>query len=170
MESWLMNKIAIIGSGGSGKSTLARELGALLNIPVYHLDSLYWQPGWVKTERSDWLQLQRNLCSQDQWIIDGNYQSSLDVRLTASDTVIFLDVNRVVCIYRAMKRMLDNAPRPDRADGCNERFDFNFIKFLWCFPKDSKPVILKKLSDLPDSKKVIVAKSGKQILQLVGAE
>jgi len=46
-----MNKIAVIGSGGSGKSTFSRKLGNILNLPVYHLDTVYWNPGWIETPK-----------------------------------------------------------------------------------------------------------------------
>ncbi|EOX4485752.1 AAA family ATPase, partial [Vibrio alginolyticus] len=99
-----MKRIAVIGSGGSGKSTFSALLGTELNLPVHHLDQLYWKPNWVKTPKDDWIKIQKGLCESECWIIDGNYQSTLDIRFGACDTVIFLDVNRYTCIYRALKR------------------------------------------------------------------
>ena len=91
-----MDKIVIIGSSGSGKSTLAARLGPILNLPVYHLDRLFWRPGWQETPRDEWRMLQQKLCAEPQWIIDGNYSGTLDVRLAACDTVIWLDLPTVV--------------------------------------------------------------------------
>ncbi|MFO6421985.1 DNA topology modulation protein [Motilimonas sp. KMU-193] len=161
-----MKRIAVIGSGGSGKSTFSALLGKELNLPVYHLDQLYWKPNWVKTPKDDWLKIQQGLCESEHWIIDGNYQSTLDIRFEACDTVIFLDVNRYTCIYRALKRILLSRDRPDLAQGCDERFDIEFIKFLWEYPNNSKPVIMDKLKALASKKRVIIAKSGEQALRL----
>ena len=161
-----MKKIAIIGSGGSGKSTFSVLLGKELNLPVSHLDSLYWQPGWVKTPNDEWADTLKELCQKECWIIDGNYKSTLDIRLEACDTVIFLDVNRFKCIYRAIKRSLTTTTRPDMAEGCAERFDFEFIKFLWDYPNNTRPIIMNKLNSVKHSKNVIIAKSGKQALQM----
>lgn len=86
-----MKRGAIIGSGGAGKTTLARMLGAKTGIPVVHLDRLYWNAGWVPAPHEMWLERQREVLEGECWIIDGNYGSTLDLRLAAADTVIFLD-------------------------------------------------------------------------------
>ena len=153
-----MQRITIIGSGGSGKSTLAVRLGSLLQLPVHHLDSLYWKPGWVETERSKWVAIQQSLVDTGSWIIDGNYGGTIDIRLEASDTVIFLDMNRFTCLFRAIKRTLKHfgKHRADMGDGCNERFDFNFVRWIYGFPKKKKPEIIEMLSKLEPSVRVHV--------------
>ncbi len=161
-----MKKIAIIGSGGSGKSTLAVLLGKALDLPVYHLDKLYWKPNWSQTPHDEWSEVLKGVCKNDYWITDGNYKSTLDIRLEACDTVIFLDVNRFTCIYRAIKRTLTSKNRPDMAEGCEERFDMAFIKFLWDYPQKTRPIVIDKLNLCMHSKNVIIAKSGKHALQL----
>lgn len=110
-----MKKIILIGSGGAGKSTLARLLGEKLNIKVYHLDRLFWKPGWVVVQREEQRKVQYKLINQPKWIIDGNYRGTMDIRLHAADTIIFLDLHRMICVYRAFKRMLKyrNKTRPD---------------------------------------------------------
>lgn len=104
-------RIILIGSGGSGKSTLARQIGAVLSLPVIHLDALFWQPGWVETPRPEWEALQRELVARDRWVIDGNYGHTLDIRLAAADTVIFMDMPRLVCAWGAIKRRIMYAGR-----------------------------------------------------------
>ena len=145
-----MHKIVIIGSGGSGKTTLATQLSSTLQLPVYHLDALYWQPNWVETDRKQWIEIQRTLVNKSQWIIDGNYGGTLDIRLEASDTIIFLNINRYICLFRAVKRTLEHMGkhRSDMGFGCNERFDFNFIKWIYGYPSKKRPEILEKLSKL----------------------
>lgn len=124
-----MKRIAVVGSSGAGKSTLSRELSRILDIPVIHLDVHYWQPGWVETPDEVWLERQKTLLNGESWIVDGNFGSTLDMRLGAADTVIFLDFSRFLCTYRVLKRltMYRKGERPDMAEGCNERFDWDFI-------------------------------------------
>jgi len=86
-----MRKVLVIGSGGSGKSTFAKHMGQLLNIKVIYLDTLYWNFGWLETPKADWLKTVEELVKRDSWIIDGNYSGTLDLRLRACDTVIFLE-------------------------------------------------------------------------------
>jgi len=164
-----MQRITIIGSGGSGKSTLAVRLGGLLQLPVHHLDSLYWKPGWVETERSKWVAIQQSLVDTDSWIIDGNYGGTIDIRLESSDTVIFLDMNRFTCLFRAIKRTLKHfgKHRADMGDGCNERFDFNFVRWIYGYPKKKKPEIIEKLSKLEPSVRVHVLTNGAEVEMFV---
>lgn len=115
-----MNKIAVIGSGGSGKSTFSRKLGNILNLPVYHLDTMYWNPGWIETPKDKWESVVRELADNDQWIIDGNYRSTMDIRLNSADTIIFLNMSTLLCTYRIIKRrfMFKGKKRPDMTEGC----------------------------------------------------
>lgn len=160
-----MGKVVIIGSGGSGKSTLARQLGEKLKINVLHLDSLFWKPGWVETPREEWIDSQQELVKLESWIMDGNYSGTMEIRLNAADTIIFLDIPRIICIYRAFKRMIQyrNKTRPDMGEGCYERFSFKFFKWIWQYPKLRKPKILEKLEKLSKEKEVIVLKSPKDV-------
>ncbi|MEW9676322.1 DNA topology modulation protein [Lentibacillus sp. L22] len=160
-----MNKIILIGSGGSGKSTLARQLGAKLNLKVYHLDALFWKPNWVGVPRNEQRGIQNELVKNEKWIIDGNYGGTMDIRLNAADTIIFLDVHRTICVYRAFKRMLQyrNKTRPDMGEGCEERFDFGFLKWIWNYPKAKRPEVLKKLEQFSTEKQIIILRSPKQI-------
>lgn len=160
-----MKKVALIGSGGSGKSTLARSLGEKLNIEVYHLDAFFWKPNWTPTSKEEQSKVQNELVNKEEWIIDGNYNGTMDIRLNAANIIIFVDINRVICIYRVFKRMIRyrGQSRPDMAEGLNERLDFAFLKWIWDYPKTKKPVILKKLRQLPNDKKVIILKTPKEV-------
>ena len=165
-KGWFfVEKIILIGSGGSGKSTLARQLGVKLNLKVHHLDALLWKPNWVGVPRQEQREIQHDLIKQDEWIIDGNYGGTMDIRLKAADTIIFLDIDRKICMYRALKRMVQyrNKTRPDMREGCDERLDFGFLKWIWRYPKAKRPDILKKIEQLSGEKQVIILKSPKQI-------
>jgi len=156
-------RIIIIGSAGSGKSTLAISLQEKLQIPLIHLDKYYWQSGWIVRQASEWEQMQKGFIEGDEWIIDGNYGKSLEMRMNASTHIIFLDLNRFVCLLSIIKRRIQNhgKTRIDMQEGCTEKIDWEFIKWVWNFPKRSRPNIVSLLNAHQD-KKIITIKSRKE--------
>lgn len=132
-------RIIVIGSPGSGKSTFSTKLAEITGISLIHLDKEFWNYGWVETPREEWIKKQESLISRDEWIIDGNYGGTLDMRIEKADTVICFKLSRVVCILRYFKRVITNIDkiRPDMPEGCPEHFDFQFMKYIWNFPKTS---------------------------------
>lgn len=131
-----MKRVLIIGSGGSGKSTLARRMHAVTGLPLVHLDRLYWRSGWQKTPKDEWLAKIAEVTAADEWILDGNFDGTLDERLARADTVIFLDLPRYLCIYRVIKRRLTyrGTNRPDMSEGCDEKIDAEFLWWLMRYP------------------------------------
>ncbi|MEO1693462.1 MAG: DNA topology modulation protein [Cyanobacteria bacterium J06631_6] len=163
-----MRRIAIIGSCGAGKSTLAVGLGEKLKLPVFHLDAYFWQPGWQETDAQQWLKIQQQLVKGDRWIIDGNYGSTLDMRLAAADTIIWLDFNRYLCLSRIFQRYLKYAgkTRPDMAQACPERLTRDFIKYVWNFPRLYRPQIVATLAQY-QAKQIITLHNPRQVLTLL---
>lgn len=163
-----MQKIILIGSGGSGKSTLARAMGKKLSYPVDHLDVLLWRPNWEAVPREEQRHIQETLTSRDTWIIDGNYGGTLDLRIDAADMVIFLDLPRTLCLYRALKRTwrYRKTGRPDMAVGCPEKLSFDFLKWIWRFPIDKRPSILSTLETTSD-KRIIHLQSRHAVKQFL---
>ena len=91
-----MQRVIVIGSGGAGKSVFAARLAEGTGLPLIHLDALYWKPGWVAPAPDEWDETMRRLVAGERWIIDGNYSRTLEMRMAACDTAIFLDVPRAV--------------------------------------------------------------------------
>lgn len=164
-----MKRIMLIGSGGAGKSTLAKQLSEKLQINVIHLDTLLWKPNWVGVSREEQIKIQEELVKEDEWIIDGNYGGTMDIRLDAADTILYLDIPRTTCVYRVFNRMIKyrNRSRPDMRKGCVERIDFQFLKWVWNYPKDKRPAILKKIKALSNEKQVVILHSPKEVSEFL---
>ena len=106
----------------------------------------------LKDSGSD--RIQKELVQQGEWIIDGNYQRCLrlPIRLERADTAFFFDYPRRLCLYRALKRIVSNRKRtrPDMGEGCPERFDWEFMKFIWNFNRNNRPGLIALLDQAPD--------------------
>ena len=129
-------RIQIIGYSGSGKSTLARKLGEKYGVPVLHLDSVEFLPNWEKRPLTEKQRIVTEfLDGNGGWVVDGNYSKlSYDRRMEEADEIVNMDFGRLSCLWRVIKRYhtFKNATRPDRADGCIEKLDWAFIKWiLW---------------------------------------
>jgi adenylate kinase family enzyme len=159
-----MKKIIIVGSGGAGKSTFAKQLGDALKIEVIHLDRLYWKPNWITTPKDEWSKIVQLLLTRDSWVMDGNFGGTREMRMRASDTVIFLDIPRRICLYRILKRFViyRGTNRPDMAEGCNERFDWEFIQWVWTYPKRARSRVPAQFEQFTD-KNFVVLRSTREI-------
>jgi adenylate kinase family enzyme len=160
-----MRRVLVIGSGGAGKSTFARRLGERAGLPVIHLDRHFWHPGWVETPKDEWRRRVEELCAGESWVMDGNYSGTLEVRLAACDTVIFLDLPRAVCLWRVLKRVLTyrEGSRHDMAEGCHERVDLKFLYWVWTYPKRRRARILALLNDVNGQKQVVRLRSSDEV-------
>jgi len=103
-------RVVVTGIAGAGKSTFSRSLSAKTGLPVIHLDLCFWQPGWVEPSEAEWREQQRDLITSDEWILDGNYDATLDLRLERADTAVFLDTPWWVCVWRALVRGVRKRP------------------------------------------------------------
>lgn len=160
-----MKKVLVTGSGDAGKSTFARRLGKATNIKVVHLDQLYFKPDWVKSSKEDWGAKVAEIISRETWILDGNYSGTMEMRMAACDTVIFLDLPRLICVSRILKRaaVYYRRNRPDMAAGCYERFDAEFVRRVWNYPQQSKPKIEVVLRRFAAEKTIIRLKSKRAV-------
>ena len=127
-------KIVILGYSGSGKSTLARNLSEKYNIPVLHFDTVQFLPNWeIRVQEEKERMTKDFLDANDAWVIDGNYSKlSYQRRMEEADVIILLLFNKISCLYRVTRRYLKykDSTRPDMAEGCNEKLDWEFIKWI----------------------------------------
>jgi adenylate kinase family enzyme len=147
-----MNKIVIIGSPGAGKSTFAQQLGAILGIKVIHLDRYFFEPGlnWKEYPRQDRIRIeQRLIAGKDRWIIEGSYLSSSDYRLQMADTIIALDMPRLLCLWQAFcRRFWYQGLRPDLPENCNDRLRIFYILKILIFPHRGRKLLLSKIDEI----------------------
>jgi adenylate kinase family enzyme len=160
-----MKRVLIIGSGGSGKSTLATELGRKLDLEVIHLDKVYWRANWQEPPKDAWLSTVDDLLERDSWVMDGNYSGSLARRIEKCDTIVFLDLPRLICLWRILKRRLRyrHGNRPDMAEGCVERFNLEFVLWVWNYSRRSRPKVLRLIGENRMSKQIFFLKSRKDV-------
>lgn len=155
-----MKKIIVIGCPGSGKSTFSRALHEKTGIPLFHLDMMYWNADRTTVERSIFRNRLSDTIKKDKWIIDGNYGSTIELRLQACDTVIFLDYPPEVCLGGIRERR--GKPRTDMpwVEDENEE-DTEFIEFVRSFNSQSRPIIVELLNKYP-RKNIYIFKSRKE--------
>lgn len=153
-----MERIIIIGCGGAGKSTLARQLGEKLDLPVVHLDKLFWKPGWVEMPKDEFDALIRQELAKEKWIMDGNFNRTLPERIQHCDTVIYLDFSRFACLMGVLKRILTtySTVRPDMGEGCPERLDLEFLKWVWNFNKNKREKNYRLLNEAEHAQTIVL--------------
>lgn len=169
-ENKIGHRIIIVGSGGSGKSHLSRRLGDILGIEVHHLDKLYWLPGWVEREKDEFDLLCSEIYKKDSFIIDGNYMRTMKMRIEHADTMIWLDFSTFAAVRGVLHRIRTTRGRvrPDMGDGCPERFDPSFIKWIVNFRRKVRPKIVKVAEEaLSEGKNVIVLKNRREVEEFV---
>ena len=160
-----MERIIVIGCGGAGKSTLARQLGEKTGLPVVHLDQIWWAPGsWQHVTREEFDIRMTEEMNRPRWILDGNFNRTLEARLQKCDTVIYLDLPRILCLKSWMGRVIKNwgTARPDMAPGCNEWFDPEMAKWIWKFNKQNRKRYLQLLSGL-EGKQVYIFRNRRAV-------
>ena len=154
-----MKKIIVIGCPGGGKSTFARKLHEKTGLPLYHLDMIYWNADKTTVSKDVFDARLGEILKRGEWIIDGNYERTMERRLAACDTVFFLDIPLETCLDGINARK--GKPRPDMP-WTDDEDDDEFISFIKDFEANSKPKILELFGRYPD-KMIIMFKSREEI-------
>lgn len=147
-----MNKVIVIGCPGSGKSTFSRVLQNLTGLPLYHLDLLYWNSDRTTVSKEVFRERLQNVLMLDSWIIDGNYGSTMEMRMAECDTVFFLDYPLEVCINGVRERKgktRSDMPWIETED------DEEFLEFIKNYNTQSRPKVLELLEKYKEKNIVI---------------
>lgn len=160
-----MNRVIIVGSPGSGKSTLARRLHAATGLKLIHLDQHFFGPNWEEPSRDSWAQTVTQLAAGDQWIMDGNYGGTMDIRVERADTLVLMDFSTGICLRRVIWRSIRNygKTRVDMAEGCKEKISFGFYRYVRNFRRTRSQKLLDKFAGFKDSKEVFVLRSDAEV-------
>ena len=161
-----MKKVIVIGCPGSGKSTVSRALHNKTGIPLYHLDMMYWNDDRTTVEKSVFLERLSVVLEKDEWIIDGNYGATMELRMEACDTVIFLDYLLDVCLDGIRERrgkLRSDMPWIETEE------DAEFIEFIKNYNEQQKPKVLELLKKYGD-KNIIILKSREQMDAFLNGE
>lgn len=161
-----MKKIIIIGCPGSGKSTFARALHKKTGIPLHHLDMMYWNADKTVVDKSVFLDRLSETMKKSEWIIDGNYSSTMEMRMAACDTVIFLDYPPRVCLDGVKARegkMRDDMPWIENGE------DEEFLRFIRSFNQEQRPKILNLIDKYSD-KSIIIFKCREEAEEFIGGK
>ena len=154
-----MEKVIIIGCPGSGKSTFGRKLRSITKLPLYHLDMMFWNDDRTTVAKEVFIKRLKKAMSGSEWIIDGNYSSTMEMRIRECDTVFFLDYPTEVCLSGIEERK--GKPRSDIPWIENGNTDEDFIDFINKYNLESRPeviVLLEKYSE----KNIMIFKTRKE--------
>ena len=164
-----LRRVAVMGMAGAGKSTLAVELGRALGAPVFHLDAIYWKPGWVASSWDEFREAQRELLALDRWVLDGNYSTGgLAERLERADAVVVVKAPRWLALSRVVRRSLHHrgATRPDLGADKPERLDPKFLRCVWDWERNH-PDFVETLRRQASGKPVVEVRSRRDAQRLV---
>ena len=164
MEAFPYKRVAVIGCPGGGKSTFSRALRDRVDLPLYHLDAIYWRDDRTHLSREEFYPLMQKIIAREEWIMDGNYNATLEWRISACDLLIFLDYPAEVCLAgvrarRGQKR--SDMPWVEEGD------DQEFLEFIRAFESESRPRILELMEKYPE-KTVVVFTDRKEAERYLG--
>jgi adenylate kinase family enzyme len=162
-----LNKIAIIGCGGSGKTHLANRLAQCLNLPVTHLDSVFYDQRWNPLPPEQFAALQHDLVATPRWLIEGNYASTLPIRLAACDAVVFLDVPAATCLLGIAQRRWRYRGGQHTRDGVYDRITWSFIKYILSYRRHMRPRVRALLQERGANVQLVILTSRRQVARFV---
>ncbi|GAB3432445.1 P-loop NTPase family protein [Flindersiella endophytica] len=142
-----MERVLVVGCCGGGKSYVARAIGQLTGAPVTHLDAMYYDDEWNTAPMDDFADAQRELVARPRWVIDGNYNSTLEIRLRACDTVVFVDVPTRSCLWGIFSRHVRR--------GGEHQLNLDVVKYVLGYRRTMRPRVLAKLEEYAGHARVV---------------
>jgi adenylate kinase family enzyme len=146
------NRIIILGCSGSGKSTFAKKLHEYTALPLIHLDNIWWNKDRTHISREEFDCQLKLLLQGDEWIIDGDYSRTYEVRIQACDTIIFLDYNEEECMKGIIERV--GKSRSD-IPWVEQQLDPELVKLVRNYQTDNRPVLYSLIAKYPEKKSIV---------------
>lgn len=154
-----MKRAVVIGCSGSGKSVFSRKLRDVTGLTLYYLDMIWHKPDGTNILRDEFDEKLRSIISRDSWIIDGNYQRTLETRIKACDTVFLFDLPTETCIEGALSRI--GKKREDMPWFENE-LDPQFRQWIESFRENQLPEIYRLLEKYKNGRQIVVFRTREQ--------
>ncbi|OYT79675.1 AAA family ATPase [Pseudomonas sp. PGPPP2] len=168
-----MQRVMIVGQPGSGKSTLARELGQRTGLPVVHIDTIHWQPGWIERSRDEKTQLCLEVEARDCWIFEGGHSATWDNRMARADLLIWIDRSATLRFLRVLRRTLlqRGQSRPDLPENCPERLANlpEFFRFMWRTKKTARAKMQQLVATAPSTCRVVYLRSNREASMFIAS-
>lgn len=160
-----MRRIVVVGNCGAGKTRISTAIGERLALPVVHLDVHYWRPSWTRPSTREWRAQVAELVAAEEWVLDGNYGGTFDLRLPRADLVVWVDPHPLVCEYRALSRWWRGRGRRrvDLADGCEESVDLQFLRYILAYRRKQVPSLRAALAEHAAEVPVLRVGSGREV-------
>ncbi len=152
----MMERVIVIGSPGSGKSSFARKLHTETGIPLYYLDMLWHKPDRTTVSQEEFDARLQVILDQDSWIMDGNYQRTLEKRLRVCDTVFLMDIPTETCIAGVEARI---GRKREDMPWVETELDEEFRQYIMEFSQARLPQIYALLETYQDRKNIVIFKS-----------
>lgn len=161
-----MQRVMIVGQPGSGKSRLAREMGNRTGLPVIHIDTIHWQPGWIERSIDEKTRLCREVEARDHWIFEGGHSATWDNRIARADLLVWIDRPSVLRFWRVLVRTLIHRgrPRPDLPEDCPEQLGNlpEFFRFMWTTRNSARAKMKQLAAMAPSGCCVVCLRSNRQ--------
>jgi len=157
-----MNKVFVTGNTGAGKTTLSNKISKRLNINVYSLDSIVWNPGWVQATPEERRERTEELISQKSWIVDGVCSRTFK----EAEFIVFLDLPLIVCLKNVLVRFIKNGlgAREGLPDNCPEFIGvLKSLRISLLYQKLSRPKIIDLIRQYSSSKKIVIVKNHRDL-------
>ena len=148
-----MKKVIVIGCPGSGKSVFSRTLHEKTDLPLYHLDMIYWREDKTFLTREELIGIINEIGKTDEWIMDGNYGGTMELRMSLCDTIIFLDYPTEVCLKGIMERR--GTRRPDMPWTDSDELDGEFVDSVRNYNTYNRPRVLERINQYSDKQTLI---------------
>jgi adenylate kinase family enzyme len=157
-----VQRVVVTGPAGAGKTELALALGRRLELPVVHLDTLFWKPGWIPTPPDEWKDVQRRELAADAWVVDSQFDDMLPEWLERADTVVFVDASPLRCLWRVSRRRLSPEPSAGTPAGTKpapfHRALGKFARNQWRYQRRVRRRLLDTLAEERDRKRIVVVR------------
>lgn len=151
-----MKKVIIIGCPGSGKTTFAEKLNKATGLPLYYLDAIWHKPDKTHIPREEFDERIKEIFATPEWIIDGNYKRTIEMRMKQCDTVFLFDLPTEICLQGATERI--GKGRYD-LPWIETELDPEFKTFIEEFSETTLPYIYELIDKYKSEKQVIIFKS-----------